>query len=220
MSEMKFEQVQDNLKQRALACFKDDKVLVVGSAGSGAMPRYQLDFPAGAIGLDIDEPAKPDVLGDALYLPFSDESMPFVHCEALLEHVPEPHRVVDEVHRVLQTGGKAFFYVPFLYPYHESPDDYFRFTKSGMTYLCRNFSNIQIQAADDGYAGVSMRFLGGFTSPLGSILSKLIRYPAWWCMATAYIVLRKLQGRTPELDKVRQHFFFENCSGFNVLVTK
>jgi len=214
------EQVQENLKQCALSLFKEDKVLIVGSAGSGKMPRYQQDFPAGAIGLDIDEPAKPDVLGDALYLPFSDESMPFVHCEALLEHVPEPHRVVDEVYRVLKTGGTAFFYVPFLYPYHESPDDYFRFTKSGISYLCRNFSHMQIQAADDGYAGVSMRFLGGFTSPVGTLLSKLMRYPAWWCMALAYSSIRVLQSRKPELARVRQHFFFENCSGFNVLVKK
>jgi len=214
------EQVQDNLKQRALSLFKTKQVLIVGSAGSGKLPRYQVDFPAGSIGLDIDEPAKPDVLGDALYLPFRDETMPFVHCEALLEHVPEPQRVVDEVYRVLETGGTAFFYVPFLYPYHESPDDYFRFTKSGMAYLCRNFSHMQIQAADDGYAGVGMRFLGGFTSPVGTWLSKLIRYPAWWCIAGAYTVLRLLQGRKPELERVRQHFFFENCSGFNVLVKK
>jgi len=220
MLESVVEQTQENLKERALSLFKHDKVLIVGSAGSGQMPRYQVDFPAGAIGLDIDEPAKPDVLGDALYLPFAEASMPFVHCEALLEHVPEPHRVVDEVYRVLQEGGQAFFYVPFLYPYHESPDDYFRFTKSGMTYLCRNFSHIQIQAANDGYAGVAMRFLGGFTSPVGSILSKLVRYPAWWCIAGAYSLLRVLQGRKPELDRVRQHLFFENCSGFNVLVKK
>jgi len=214
------EQVQENLKQRALSVFKGDKVLIVGSAGSGALPRYKKAFPAGAIGLDIDESAKPDVLGDALYLPFADASVPYVHCEALLEHVSEPHRVVDEVCRVLKLGGQAFFYVPFLYPYHESPDDYFRFTKSGMIYLCRHFSHIQIQAADDGYAGVSMRFLGGFTSPVGSLLSKLVRYPAWWCIAIAYSVLRFLQGRKPELDRLRQHFFFENCSGFNVLVKK
>jgi len=217
---MVVEQIQENLKKQALSLFQHDKVLIVGSAGSGGLAHYQKDFPAGSIGLDIDEPAKPDVLGDALYLPFIDASLPFVHCEALLEHVPEPHKVVDEVYRVLKPGGQAFFYVPFLYPYHESPDDYFRFTKSGMAYLCRNFSHIQIQAADDGYAGVSMRFLGGFTSPLGSILSKLVRHPAWWCIAGAYTVVRWLQGRKPELERVRQHFFFENCSGFNVLVKK
>ncbi|MDQ6990589.1 MAG: class I SAM-dependent methyltransferase [Mariprofundaceae bacterium] len=220
MPEPVVEQTQDNLKERALSLFKNDKVLIVGSAGSGKMPRYQADFPAGAIGLDIDEPAKPDVLGDALFLPFTDESVPFVYCEALLEHVPEPQRVVDEVYRALKPGGQAFFYVPFLYPYHESPDDYFRFTKSGMAYLCRNFSYMQIQAANDGYAGVSMRFLVGFTSPVGNILSRLVRYPAWWCIATAYSTVRLLQGRKTELARVRQHFFFENCSGFNVLVKK
>jgi len=220
MPKIVVEQVQDNLKQRALSLFKTNQVLIVGSAGSGKIPRYQVDFPAGSIGLDIDEPAKPDVLGDALYLPFRDEIMPFVYCEALLEHVPEPQRVVDEVYRVLKKDGQAFFYVPFLYPYHESPDDYFRFTKSGMTYLCRNFSHMKIQAADGGYASVSMRFLGGFTSPMGTILSKLIRYPSWWCIAGVYTVLRMLQGRKADLARVRQHFFFENCSGFNVLVKK
>lgn len=217
---MMYTQTKDNLAKKALSLFKQDRVLIVGSAGSGKMPRYQADFSSGSIGVDIDEPARPDVLADALYLPMKDESMPYVYCEALLEHVPEPHRVVDEIFRVLKPGGQAFFYVPFLYPYHESPDDYFRFTKSGMVYLCRHFSGIEIQAAPDGYAGVGISFFAGFTTPIGRVLSKVIRYPAWWCVATAYSVLRLLQGKNPDLQRSKQHFFFENCSGFNVLVTK
>ncbi len=215
-----YKQVQENLKERALSIFSQGRVLIVGSAGAGHLSHYREVFPAGAIGVDIDEPVRPDVLGDALYLPFKDGAVPYVHCEALLEHVPEPKLVVDEIWRVLECDGYAFFYVPFLYPYHESPDDYFRFTKSGIAYLCRNFSEVQIQAAIDGYAGVAMRFVAGFTSPVGRFLSRVVRYPAWWSVAAGYCVLRLIQRRKIELQRVRQHFFFENCSGFNVLVRK
>ncbi len=49
------------------------------------------------------------VRGDAAYMPFEDESFDRVHASWLLEHVPNPGAVVQEVRRVLKPGGLACF---------------------------------------------------------------------------------------------------------------
>ncbi|HZH02692.1 MAG TPA: methyltransferase domain-containing protein, partial [Myxococcaceae bacterium] len=46
---------------------------------------------------------------DATVLPFRDGAFDRVHCSWLLEHVPQPARVVAEVRRVLAPGGMAQF---------------------------------------------------------------------------------------------------------------
>lgn len=46
--------------------------------------------------------------GDAHDLPFEDESFDVVYCRYLLEHVREPLLVLQEMHRVLKSGGQLF----------------------------------------------------------------------------------------------------------------
>jgi ubiquinone/menaquinone biosynthesis C-methylase UbiE len=46
---------------------------------------------------------------DGAYLPFSDNTFDFVHCSWLLEHVPSPLKILNEVYRVLKVGGKCQF---------------------------------------------------------------------------------------------------------------
>ena len=46
--------------------------------------------------------------GDALALPFGDTEFDAVYCRYLLEHVPDPLRALQEMHRVLRPGGRVF----------------------------------------------------------------------------------------------------------------
>lgn len=50
------------------------------------------------------------VQGDAYRLPFPDHSFDVVTAMDFLEHVTDPARVVQEVSRVLQPGGKFFYH--------------------------------------------------------------------------------------------------------------
>ena len=59
---------------------------------------------------------------------------------AVLEHLSDPLRAVEQVWRVLKPGGVFFSYAPFYHPYHASPHDYFRFTEEGYRHLLRAFS--------------------------------------------------------------------------------
>jgi len=108
--------------------------------------------------LDILPASGLDVVGNLLQLPFAAEMADGVICNAVLEHVYEPQLAVREIYRVLKL-------VPFLYPYHGSqgePDCY-RFTRDGLLYMFRDFSEMRLQPVDS-YVGTTLRFLTGFTS--------------------------------------------------------
>lgn len=63
-------------------------------------------------------------------------------CLSVLEHVPDPHRAIAEMLRVLKPGGSIWVQVPFLFPYHADPDDYWRVTPQGLRLWMREFEEI------------------------------------------------------------------------------
>lgn len=99
--------------------------------------------------LDVAKEYKPDILGDIHNLPQEDGSIDAIICKAVLEHVYDPQKAVNEIHRVLKKEGKCLVYVPFLYPYHGQKKkggykDYYRYTDDGIRYLFRNFGSIEV----------------------------------------------------------------------------
>ena len=55
------------------------------------------------------------VQGDAASMPFADASFDFVLCASLIEHVPQPERLVAEIRRVLDGGGLCYLSFPPFY---------------------------------------------------------------------------------------------------------
>ena len=53
----------------------------------------------------------------------------------VLEHLPAPATAIDEAARVLKPGGQLLLSVPFLYPTHDAPYDYQRWTLHGLRKL-------------------------------------------------------------------------------------
>ena len=49
-----------------------------------------------------------------------------------LEHVPNPERIVAEWARVLRPGGNLLLTLPFMWPEHEMPYDFQRYTTNGL----------------------------------------------------------------------------------------
>lgn len=100
-------------------------------------------LPAGAryVGLDYYQTAtqwygtRPDVYGDAERLPIADRSVDCVLLLDVLEHLRAPATALGEMHRVLKPGGKMIVQVPFLYPIHDAPLDFSRWTVHGLRAL-------------------------------------------------------------------------------------
>lgn len=111
--------------------------------------------------MDYDIKNKPHIGGDIQRLPFKKESIDVILCSAVLEHIPEPHEAVNEMYRVLKCSGSLLGYVPFLYLYHGSPSDYYRFTEEGIRFLFRDYSKIKIVPWGD-YIYTTFSFIVGF----------------------------------------------------------
>lgn len=86
----------------------------------------------GYVNLDLFATPGVDVQADAHLLPFADGLFQRVECDAVLEHVTDPERVVREIERVLRPGGYAHVVTPFCHPFHEYPRDFRRFTPDGL----------------------------------------------------------------------------------------
>jgi SAM-dependent methyltransferase len=117
----------------------NERVLDLGSGGSS----YGRFFP-NRICVDIDPARKPDIVADAQNLPFADGEFSFVLCTEMLEHVKNPFAVEREIHRVTSSGGTLILSTRFVYPLHDTPHDYWRFTKYGLSELFKGWTIIEI----------------------------------------------------------------------------
>lgn len=114
----------------------DGIVLDVGCAEG--RPRRFMAQGARYVGLDYYSTAtdwygtRPDVFGDAQDLPFSDGTIDHILLLDVVEHLPEPELSFAELHRVLKPSGSVTLQVPFMYPLHDEPLDFHRWTRHGL----------------------------------------------------------------------------------------
>ncbi|RAP59388.1 hypothetical protein BTJ49_01605 [Oleiagrimonas sp. MCCC 1A03011] len=124
------------------------RVLDIGCAG-GRLRRYfsseikyiGLDYPDTALALYA---TRPDLYADARHLPIATASVDAVVLKDVLEHVPEPQCALDECARVLRDGGKMVIWVPFIYPIHDAPYDFQRFTEHGLI-TCLDLAGFEVE---------------------------------------------------------------------------
>lgn len=114
----------------------DGTILDIGAADrwiqkylAGDARYIALDYPVTARDL---YGGRPDVFADAAWLPFAEASFDGVLCLEVLEHVPDPAQVLREIARVLKSGGRLWISTPFLYPLHDTPFDFQRYTEFGL----------------------------------------------------------------------------------------
>lgn len=84
-----------------------------------------------------------NLLADAHAIPLADESVDAVLCVSVLMYCRNPFRVITEIFRVLKPGGFVYLSAAFVYRIAPDPDDYYRFSASGLVQLCHEFDLIQ-----------------------------------------------------------------------------
>jgi SAM-dependent methyltransferase len=125
--------------------------------GSGAR-RVRPDV----LNIDLFPTPNVDLVATIEHTPLASNSVDFVILDSVIEHVPNPVAVVDEVFRVLKPGGKLLCINPFLFPYHGYPAHYCNFTKDGIEQLLQRFARVEVQTHQ------------GPTSAIVNILSEYI----------------------------------------------
>jgi SAM-dependent methyltransferase len=110
-------------------------VLEVGGGTSMMRPMIEREVPRTLyISGDIAPTDNTTVALDALALPIKDGSIDAVLALEVLEHIPEPRRMLEEVSRVLASDGILLLSTPFMFGVHDFRD-YFRYTKLGLSEL-------------------------------------------------------------------------------------
>ena len=128
---------------RLLAATSAPVLLNVGSGNRFLGGSRLGDGNARLVNLDITPRSTADVVGDAQQLPFADGAFDGIICQAVLEHVARPQKVIAEMYRVLRCGGILYIEVPFLQGYHPSPRDFFRYTLEGLEELLPDFTKVE-----------------------------------------------------------------------------
>ena len=121
-------------------------------------------------------------------------------CLAVLEHVYNPFKAIDNINKLLKDGGKIYGMVPYLYHYHAPEDlkfqDYFRFSKDALSYLFKDFKEVEL-------------------------------YPIRGKLSTSLNIL--MEGKWKKyLEKTKINIFFNKffnknlnqCSGYNFILKK
>jgi SAM-dependent methyltransferase len=116
---------------------KKNIILNVGSGNSRISKEvYNIDF------FEYDNV---DIVCDIADLPFEDNSVDIVLNIAVLEHVPYPQKVLDEIYRILKPNGYVYTAFPFVQGFHASPYDFTRVTEEGIKILHKNFEELEVK---------------------------------------------------------------------------
>jgi SAM-dependent methyltransferase len=109
--------------------------------GCGTKPYVSVFNPYVSQHLGVDMEKCPhgtdavDVVGTAYDTTLPDNFCDTILCSEVLEHLEEPQRAVNEMYRILKIGGKVMLTVPFFWPVHEAPRDFYRYTNFGLRHL-------------------------------------------------------------------------------------
>lgn len=176
VSRKKAEELINNLGPHA-------KILDLGSGTRRLAPHI--------INLDLKMLFNVDVVANGYMLPFKSESFDAVIITAVLEHVPEPTMVVNEILRVLKKGGYIYAEVPFIQTYHPNPEDYQRFTLPGINYLFRNFERLESGVCVGPTSALCGMLQGYFPILINISLIRSIIYHTigWLCFFVKYLDL-------------------------------
>lgn len=129
----------------------DTSVLDIGAGGSV----YGKYFP-NRISVDIDPLRNPDIIADAHALPFKDGEYVFILCTEVLEHLKNPQVAIREMSRVLDHGGVLLLTTRFVYPIHDSPNDYWRFTKYGLQELFSDWEIVRLISDTENFSTIAV----------------------------------------------------------------
>lgn len=93
-------------------------------------------------------------------LPFENEIFDTILLVDVLEHVFNPHSLWQEMSRILTPGGVILLNIPFFYWLHESPHDYYRYTRHALERMAHeNGFQILICEEIDGLPGITIDFM-------------------------------------------------------------
>jgi len=204
-------------------CIDNQKSFVkVLDVGCGQKP-YRSLFPENIeyIGLDIDPKSKADIICNNWNIPFPDNYFDCILSTFVLEHTLELEASIQEMYRVLKKNGIVILIIPFTFPLHEIPHDYWRFTRYSLEHLFSKFK-IKKLIASDGYlltlaVFINIQFM---LAVKNKFLQQLFFFVTNHFAQIADALYRiVLNHKAPEIDKLNRGYYSLPLN-YHVLLTK
>lgn len=144
------------LSRKALsACIRRNSKFLTGKTldfGCGTQPYRSIVSNIDYIAIEYDTPNNrknkiADIYYDGNSIPLPDSSIDSIMSTQVLEHVPNPQKIVDEFYRILKPNGYIVLSAPLIWPEHETPYDFFRYTSYGIRNIFKSsgFKIIKIE---------------------------------------------------------------------------
>ncbi|MBG0827862.1 class I SAM-dependent methyltransferase [Planomonospora sp. ID67723] len=154
--------------------------------------------------------ANVDLIADLSRLPLRDGVLSGITSIAVLEHVPDPDAHIAEMWRVLAPGGRLFCYMPFIVPFHASPDDYQRYTKVGLERRFQRFEVLDVRVGCGPTSGLLWVLQEWLALALSFGSERLYRafVPLMWLLSPLKI-LDVVMARHPAASVIASGFVIE-----------
>lgn len=175
----------------------DPQVLILGGGVVGQGLKEILSLPSiQFVESDVSFGPRTVLICDIHDIPFEDETFDGVITQATLEHVVDPSRAVEEIHRVLKKNGIVYAETPFLQHVHGGRYDFTRFTHLGHRRLFRKFDEICSGAAMGSAMSLAWAYEAFWLSLVQSRLARavvkgLVRLTVWWIKYLDYYLINK-----------------------------
>lgn len=195
---------EEILKEKSMAI-----VLVIGGGVVGKGMKRILSNPnLKFVESDVYWGPRTNLMCDAHGIPFKNNSMDAVIIQAVLEHVKEPHRCVEEINRVLKNNGLVYSETPFIQQVHMGKYDFTRFTHLGHRCLFRKFRELESGPACGPAMALAWSykyFLSAFarSKKVSKILGFLGAITSFWLVYLDYYLIR-MPG---SYDSASSYFF-------------
>ena len=123
------------------------RVLSVGAGGpiNKQLMRFAKEKAFSVVALDVSASRRPDVVADACRSPFAENSFDAVVMAEVLEHCHDPRGALAGARRCLRPGGRLLLSTPFIFPIHNRPVDYWRFTRYGLELLLADWEAVDVR---------------------------------------------------------------------------
>lgn len=128
------------------------------------------------VNLNIAALENVDVVGNAHNLPIATASVDAVHCEAVFEHLEDPHDAAAQLFRVMRPGALGYVCTPFMQSFHGYPSHFQNFTHLGHKRL---FERAGFEVLECGTCvGPATAVSGVIASFVAHYSPRLLRLPA------------------------------------------